>query len=163
MSANAFSETCSAPGRWPTPSCRRISLVAVAFGLMTILGGGGMLLDGDATRRIAGDHVTLVIWFNVLAGFTYVVAGIGIWKQAAWSVALSIGIFVATADVLAALVVYALAGGSCESRTVAVMTLRTVVWLALALGARRSLPRSGIGGDVAAGPSLRVTRERGRP
>lgn len=163
MSASSISGTFDTPGPQPTPSGRLMSMVAVAFGLMTILGGAGVLLEGDTARRIAGDYVPSVIWFNFLAGFLYVAAGIGIWTRARWSVAFSIGIVVGTADVLLALVVYALAGGSYEIRTMVAMALRTGVWLALALGAHRSLLRGGVGRNGAAGPSLHVSHERGRP
>lgn len=163
MSASSMSGTFGAPGRPPTPSGRLMSIVAVAFGLMTILGGAGVLVEGDTARRVAGDHVPFVIGFNFLAGFLYVAAGIGIWTRAGWSVVVSIGIVVGTADVLLALVVYALAGGSYEIRTMVAMALRTGVWLALALGAHRCLHRGGAGRSGAAGPSLHASRERGRP
>ncbi len=59
-----------------------ISLVAVAFGLLTIKEGGTILFGGEAARAAAGNYVPFVLWFNFLAGFAYVVAGIGLWLQA---------------------------------------------------------------------------------
>ena len=161
MPASVTLETSRVPPRSPALSRRLIALVAVTSGLMTILGGGGVLIRGDASRLISGDHVSFVVWFNVLAGFLYVAAGIGIWKRAGWSVVVSIGIFLGTADVLVALVAYALAGGAYESRTVAVMTLRTVAWLAFAIGAHRDILRDRIGGSGAAGPHPHISCERG--
>jgi hypothetical protein len=116
-------------GHWVLP------LVAVAFGLMTIWEGGNVLFGRETARRAAGSYVPFVLWFNFLAGFAYVAAGIGLWKRARWSVGLSFGILVGTAAVFVAFGVHILSGGPYESRTLVAMTLRTAVWLVLALWA----------------------------
>lgn len=123
------------------PASRRWtpSLVAIAFGLMTLKEGGSVLfLDGPA-RAAAGAYVPFVLWFNFMAGFAYVAAGVGIWRQARWSVWLALGIFLGTAAVFTAFGGHILFGGAYENRTVVAMTLRTTVWLVLAFWARRSL------------------------
>ncbi len=119
--------------RWIPP------LIAVAFGGMTILEGGSVLFGDEAARRAAGSFVPFVVWFNFLAGFAYVAAGMGLWTRARWSVRLSFGILVATIAVFLAFGFHVLLGGSYELRTVVAMTLRTTVWLLLALWARREL------------------------
>lgn len=119
--------------RWVPP------LVAVTFGGMTILEGGSVLYGDEAARRAAGSYVPFVLWFNFLAGFAYVAAGFGLWARARWSVRLSFGILAATMAVFSAFGFHVLAGGSYELRTVVAMTLRTTVWLLLALWARREL------------------------
>ncbi len=125
----------------PAPWSRIPSLVAGAFGLMTIKEGGGVLFWDAAARSAAGAYVPFVLWFNFLAGFAYVGAGVGLWERARWSVWLSFGILTCTAAVFAALGLHILSGGAYENRTVIAMTLRTSVWLALAVWAHRSMAR----------------------
>jgi len=116
-------------------------LVAVLFGLMTIREGGAVLFGGEAARRAAGDYVAFVLWFNFVAGFAYVAAGLGLWRRAAWSTWLSFGILAGTLAVFGALGLHVLAGGAYEVRTLAAMTVRTVVWLGLASWAHRRVGR----------------------
>lgn len=119
-----------------------ISLVAVAFGLLTIKEGGAILFGGEAARAVAGNYVPFVLWFNFLAGFAYVVAGIGLWLQQRWAARLAVAIAVVTAFIFAAFGVHVLSGGAFEPRTVVAMSLRTLVWTTIAAVAWRSLVRA---------------------
>jgi hypothetical protein len=119
-----------------------ISLVAVAFGLLTIKEGGTILFGGEAARAAAGNYVPFVLWFNFLAGFAYVVAGIGLWLRQRWAVGLAITIAIATAFTFAAFGVHVLSGGAFEPRTVGAMSLRTLVWATIAAIAWRGLVRA---------------------
>ena len=116
-----------------------ISLLAVVFGLMTLKEGGAVLFGSGEARTAAGNYVPFVLWFNFVAGFAYVVAGVGIWLQRRWAAGLALVIAAATALVFAAFGVHVLAGGDYELRTVVAMSLRTLVWAAIALIARRRL------------------------
>ena len=116
-----------------------ISLLAVVFGLMTLKEGGAVLFGSGEARTAAGNYVPFVLWFNFVAGFAYVVAGVGIWLQRRWAAGLALVIAAATALVFAAFGVHVLAGGEYELRTVVAMSLRTLVWAAIALIARRRL------------------------
>lgn len=109
-----------------------MSIVAVLFGLMTIKEGGGVLFGDPAAQAAAGNYVPFVLWFNFLAGFGYVIAGVGFWLQQRWAVWLAIAIAAGTALTFAGLAVHVLGGGDYEQRTVIAMSLRTVVWTALA-------------------------------
>ncbi len=109
-----------------------MSIVAVLFGLMTIREGGGVLFGDPVSQAAAGDYVPFVLWFNFLAGFGYVIAGAGFWLQQRWAVWLAITIAVATALIFAAFAVHVLGGGDYEQRTVIALSLRTLVWTALA-------------------------------
>ncbi len=118
-----------------------ISLFAVVFGLLTLKEGGSILFGGDAARAAAGNYVPFVLWFNFLAGFAYIVAGIGLWLQQRWAVGLAIAIASATAFVFAVFGMYVLSGGAYEPRTVIAMTARTLVWTAIATIAWRGVRR----------------------
>jgi uncharacterized membrane protein (DUF2068 family) len=92
------------------------------------------LFDAE-TQRLAGNYVAFVLWFNFLAGFVYIVAGIGLWLQQRWSVWLAILIAAATLLIFAVFGVQIWRGGSYEMRTVAAMALRALAWLAIAAAA----------------------------
>lgn len=120
---------------------RAMAVVAIGFGLLTIK-EGGMTLSGDpAAVTAAGSYVPFVLWFNFVAGFAYVVAGAGLWLRRRWAAWLAVTIAAATALAFAGLGVHAASGGAYEQRTVVAMTLRTSVWLVIAVVARRSLLR----------------------
>lgn len=119
-----------------------IPLVAVAFGLLTIKEGGAILFGGEAARVAAGNYVPFVLWFNFMAGFAYVVAGVGLWLQQRWATRLAIIIAAATALIFAAFGAHILSGGAFEPRTVVAMSLRTLVWTTIAAIVWRSLVRA---------------------
>lgn len=110
---------------------RAISLVAIGFGLLTLKEGGTVLFGDDAARAAAGNYVPFVLWFNVVAGFFYIAAGVGLWLRQRWAVWLAAAIAVATALTFAALGVHIYSGEAYEQRTVIAMSLRTVVWLVI--------------------------------
>lgn len=118
---------------------RATSLVAVAFGLLTLKEGGTVLFGGPQARAAAGQVVPFVLWFNFAAGFAYVAAGVGLWMQRRWALWLAVAIAASTALVFAAFGVHVLGGGAHETRTVVAMTLRTLVWAALAAIAWKAL------------------------
>lgn len=109
-----------------------VSIIAILFGLLTIKAGGSVLfVDGEA-RQQAGNYVPFVVWFNFIAGFAYLIAGLGLWKQQRWSVWLAILIAVATLMVFALFALHILNGGSYEQRTVIAMSVRSAVWIFIA-------------------------------
>ncbi|HEY9040125.1 MAG TPA: hypothetical protein VIN05_14425 [Roseovarius sp.] len=108
-----------------------VAVIAVLFGLLTIAAGGRALFGGAEARAAVGDAVPFVLWFNFFAGFAYVVAGIGLFFRRSWAVRLSIAILAATILVMIAFGVHLLIGGPYEMRTVAAMSLRTVLWGAI--------------------------------
>lgn len=111
----------------------RIAAVAgVLFGLMTIREGGAVLFVDGPARLAAGHYVPFVLWFNFLAGFIYVAAGLGLWIQKAWAARLALAIATATLLVFVAFGWLAASGGAYETRTVVAMTIRSAVWLVIA-------------------------------
>ncbi len=126
-------QTVSTP-RWAKP----VAVIALAFGLVTLKSGGGVLfLVGP--RIIAGDFVPFVVWFNFLAGFAYIAAAVGLWRWERWAAGLAAAIAILTLLVFAAFGLHVLAGGAFETRTVGAMTLRLVFWTAIAVASCRAL------------------------
>ena len=111
---------------------RLLSLLAIGFGLLTLREGGAVLFVDGAARLAAGHYVPFVLWFNFLAGFAYVVAGVGLWLRRHWAAWLAVVIAVATALVFLAFGVHVALGGAWERRTLVAMTLRTLVWAGIA-------------------------------
>ncbi len=115
------------------------SSIAIVFGLLTIKSGGSVLFIDGAARQAAGNYVPFVLWFNFLAGFVYLLAGAGLWLKKHWAAWLSISIVVATLIVFAIFGIHILNGELYEIRTVAAMSLRTIVWASIAMFAYRKI------------------------
>lgn len=114
-----------------SPWIRTAAVVALIFGVLTIISGGRTLFNAEA-QQLAGNYVAFVLWFNFLAGFAYVIAGAGLWFRQHWSIWLAFAIAAATLIVFAAFGIQIWAGGSYEMRTVAAMGLRAMTWLVIA-------------------------------
>lgn len=106
---------------------RIAAVIAVLFGIATVASGGSVLFAEGA-----GNYVPFIVWFNFLAGFFYVVTGVGLWLRAAWAPWLALALALLTGLAFAALGWHIGTGGAYEARTVAAMTLRLVVWSAIA-------------------------------
>ncbi len=102
--------------------------VALLFGVLTVFSGGRALFGGVEARAAVGNAVPFVLWFNTLAGFAYVFAGIGLFLGRRWALWLATGIFGATVLVFLAFGIHVLQGGAYEMRTVGAMSLRAGVW-----------------------------------
>lgn len=112
---------------------RVMAVLAILFGILTIKSGGMVLFtDGDA-HQAAGNYVPFVLWFNFIAGFAYITAGIGLWLQRRWAAWLAAIIAVLTMLVFLALGVHIYSGAASEVRTVAAMSMRLVIWTSIAL------------------------------
>lgn len=120
---------------------RLISVIAIGFGLLTIREGGAVLFYDGAARAAAGNYVPFVLWFNFLAGFAYAIAGVGLWMRRRWTVGLASAIAATTALTFAAFGAHVYFGGAWEQRTLIAMSLRTLVWVGIAVVAWRLLAR----------------------
>ena len=109
-----------------------VALVAVLFGAATLKSGGSVLFIDGPDRTAAGDYVPFVLWFNFLAGFAYVLTGVGAYLWKTWAAKLAMAIAGLTVLVFAALGVHIFMDGAFEMRTVYAMSLRSFVWLAFA-------------------------------
>jgi len=109
-----------------------VTIVALVFGILTIKSGGSVLFIDGPDRQAAGNYVPFVLWFNFLAGFAYLLAGVGLFMQKSWAPQLSIFIATATIIVFALFGLYILTDGAYETRTAVAMSLRIIVWVSIA-------------------------------
>lgn len=133
-----MNKTISRPPRWATI----LALVAVAFGIVTIIVGGKTLLSEGEERAAVGNIVPFVLWFNFVAGFAYVIAGVGLFLWKRWAAKLSAVIASATIAVFIAFGIHVFLGGEFEIRTVGAMIIRSAVWVVIATSACRTLESS---------------------
>lgn len=132
------------PSRWNMPAMNRqfatdrplaiiaAGVIAIIFGTLTIVSGWRALFGGVDM----GAVVPFVLRFNFVAGFAYVLAGIGLWRRAEWARTLSAGITLATAAVFVLFLWHVWSGGAYEERTMGAMTLRLVIWSSITVVAR---------------------------
>ncbi|KAA3644348.1 MAG: hypothetical protein DWP95_04705 [Proteobacteria bacterium] len=123
---------------------RLIAVIAIVFGLMTIREGGMVLYGNEAALTAAGDYVPFVLWFNFMAGFFYVISGVGLWLQRRWAVWLAVVIAITTALMFVAFGLHVAFGGAFAKRTVVAMSLRTGVWTAIAFFGHKQISNSDI-------------------
>lgn len=122
-------------------SLKAAASVALIFGALTVFSGGRALFGGIEAQAAVGNAVGFVLWFNFLAGFAYILAGIGLFLRHRPAVWISLGIFASTALVGIAFAVHVWQGGAFEMRTVGAMILRTVVWAVISGIAIRHIPK----------------------
>lgn len=109
---------------------RILALVAIVFGLVTILAGGRVLLGADPGYIVFRP----LLIYNSVMGFAYVAAGVTAWRSLVRGRQAAVAIFVLNLLVLAAISALYTTVGSVAIESVRAMTLRTVVWLALVVG-----------------------------
>jgi hypothetical protein len=117
---------------WP------IILIAFVFGALTIKSGGAVIFFDGPARQAAGDYVNFVVWFNFIAGFFYILAGLGFLLNSPWTTKLAVAIAIATLVVFSAFAVHIFLGGLYEMRTVMAMALRSAIWVVFAFAAYSS-------------------------
>ncbi len=119
-------------------------IIAVVFGVMTIKSGGSVLFINGEAILAAGNYVDFVLWFNFFAGFFYIAAGLGLWLKKSWAPMLAITVASLTILVFAAFGIHVFNAGAYEQRTVIAMSIRTLVWTAIAVTCWRQLLRRAV-------------------
>lgn len=119
--------------------------VAIAFGLLTLKEGGLILFGSAQYAKAVGQYVPFVLWFNFIAGFFYILAGVCIFRQRRAGAILSMLIAVLTVGVFGAFVVHIVLDGAYQQRTLIAMSVRSVVWIILAVFAHGKLIGRGNG------------------
>ena len=112
---------------------RLVAGFALVFGVLTIVSGGRVLFGGPEAQAAAGNAVHFVLWFNFLSGFAYVAAAVGILLLKRWARYLAIALAITIVAVFALFGWHVLSGGAYEMRTVGAMTLRSAVWIGIAI------------------------------
>ena len=126
------------------------AIVALLFGVLTVFAGGRALFGGAEARAAVGNAVPFVLWFNFLAGFAYILAGIGLFAQRRPALWVSLAILVMTGLVFMAFGVHVFLGGAYEMRTIGAMTLLTGVWGVISAVAWRHFRQSAPAGATKA-------------
>lgn len=122
----------STPPLTSSRSLRILSGIAIVFGALTIFSGGRALFGDAQAQAAVGNAVGFVLWFNFLAGFFYVLTGIGLLFSQRWARSAAFALALATALVAAAFAVHVANGGAFETRTVGAMALRLGFWTLVA-------------------------------
>jgi hypothetical protein len=125
------------PPAKPTRSLKILAVIAIVFGAMTVFSGGRALFGSAQAQAAVGNAVGFVLWFNFLAGFFYVLTGIGLLRVQRWTSRGAAALALATALVAAAFAIHVASGGAYEMRTVGALTLRLGFWVLLAIVALR--------------------------
>lgn len=109
-----------------------IAIVAILFGIMTIKEGGTVLFT-DTGKLNAGNYVPFVLWFNFIAGFAYIMAGIALFRLKSCVRRLATVIAASTIIVFIIFGLHIFNGGAYELRTVMAMTVRSTLWIVIAI------------------------------
>lgn len=114
-----------------------VAIAAILFGIATVKEGGTVLFT-EAGKQSAGNYVPFVLWFNFIAGFAYIVAGIAMFRLKSCSRRLSALIAISTTIVFILFGIHIFNDGLYELRTVMAMTLRSTLWIYIAIVALRA-------------------------
>jgi len=109
---------------------RVLALVAVVFGVVTIIAGSSVLLGADPGYVVFRP----LLIYNAAMGAVYVAAGIVAWRSLERGKHAAAAIFVLNLLVLGTIGYLYAAGSAVAVESLRAMTLRTVVWLVLFLG-----------------------------
>lgn len=104
-----------------------VAWVALVFGIVSI-GAGGRVWLYPLAREAAGHVVPFVLGFNLIAGFAYVVAGLGLTRDKLWAARLAVAIAACTAAVGLLFALHVSRGGAYEVRTAVALSVRTLFW-----------------------------------
>ncbi len=110
--------------------------IGVLFGLATLVAGGGVLLGADPGYQV---YRPLLV-YNTGMGAAYLAAGIGIWGNRPWGTYAAGAIALANAVVLVSVIALHRSGAGVAEESVRAMTLRTVVWVVIAIAVGRARP-----------------------
>jgi hypothetical protein len=104
------------------------AVVAVVFGLATILAGLGVLWAGADPGYVVFRPLLV---FNTVMGVAYLGAGVVIWKHLRWGRNAAGAILLANLAVAVAVAVWFVSGAEVAVESVRAMALRCGVWLGI--------------------------------
>jgi hypothetical protein len=108
-----------------------VAAVAVLFGIATLFAGGRVLLGSDPGYEVFRP----LLVYNTAMGVAYVAAGVTVWRSVNAGRHAAGAIVLLNLLVLVGILVIYRRGGAVAVDSLRAMTLRTVVWLVLFLGA----------------------------
>jgi hypothetical protein len=115
------------------PVIKVLSGIAILFGVATLISGGHTLFELHGTENSAAKIVPFVLYFNFIAGFAYIITGVGLMLKRRWAPVSAVAITVATTIVFLSLGGWILAGNAYEMQTVVAMSLRTAFWFGVSV------------------------------
>jgi len=116
-------------GQSPGKAQGLTAVVAILFGIATIMAGGGVLLGADPGYIVFRP----LLLYNASMGVVYVGAGLAIWRSLVHGRYAAGTIFLLNLMVLAGIVFIYRAGGAVAVDSLRAMTFRTGMWLVLFL------------------------------
>lgn len=114
-----------------------LAIAALVFGTLTLFSGGRALFGSAEARAALGNVIPFVLWFNFIAGFVYIAAGVGLLRAKPWAATLAVMLAGSTVLVSLAMAIYTATGGAFEMRTVGALAIRSVFWITIAFVALR--------------------------
>ena len=114
---------------------RIAAVLGASFAAIAVVAGTRVLAGIDVPDYVV--HRWLV-WYNVVAGAIGVAIGVGLWLVRPSAIAAAWALAAAHGGVLIAIAGWRAAGGAVANASLVTMTLRTLVWSAVALVARRA-------------------------
>ena len=115
--------------------------VAVLFGALTLVAGSRALMGSDPGYVVFRP----LLIYNTVMGLAYLAAGITLWRSVNTGRNAAGAIFLLNLVVLVGILVIYDSGGTVAVDSLRAMTLRTVVWLVLFVGASWLARRQGAG------------------
>lgn len=121
---------------WTKIAARAAALAGLLFGALSVVAGARVLTGIDHP-----DYVVLpwLVRYNVAAGIVGVVVGVGLWTLRVWAVQLTRTLASVHGAVVLLLIAWRVVGGTVATDSVVAMLLRTTVWAAIAVVARRAV------------------------
>ncbi len=122
----------------PMPATiKYLSYFAILFGILTVFSGGQNLFNPEVIKT-QGNIIPVILWFNFLAGFLYIVTGIGVLKRK--RIALRLTSMLSAMNIVAFLYLlnHIYSNGLYETRTVFAMSFRMVFWFVFFIFLSRS-------------------------
>ena len=114
---------------------RSAAAIGALFSGVTVWAGTRVLTGLDVPGYVVLPWLVL---YNVAAGLFGVAVGAGLWLGRRWAIAASSVLAAAHLSVLIALISLRASGGEVANDSLVAMTLRSVVWVVIALLARRA-------------------------
>lgn len=114
-----------------------LALVFIIFGVITVISGGRSLFT-VAGFNSRGQIVPVVLWYNFVAGFFYIIVGISTFKLKSCAKKVSAILAISSIIVLIYLINYIFQGGIYENKTLFAMSFRTIFWTIFAIYLKKS-------------------------